>query len=93
MGGVGTAPGANVGLHHSLFEQGARHAALDIAGKDIVNPVGILFSSVMMLRHLKFNTFADRLERSIFSTLGEGTKTKDLGGSASTTQFMDSVCA
>jgi isocitrate dehydrogenase (NAD+) len=40
VGGVGTSPGANIGLNTALFEQGARHAALDIAGKDVANPMG-----------------------------------------------------
>jgi hypothetical protein len=39
--GAGTIPGANIGKHGALFEQGPRHAARDIAGKDLVNPTGI----------------------------------------------------
>jgi isocitrate dehydrogenase (NAD+) len=46
----------------------------------------------MMLKHLKFNTFANRLEAAIFSTLKDGVKTRDIGGSASTTQVLDSIC-
>jgi isocitrate dehydrogenase (NAD+) len=93
VGGPGIAPGGNIGTQYALFEQGARHAALDIAGKDVVNPVGILFSSVMMLRHLKFPVFADRLETAIFDTLKAGIRTADIGGTASTTAFMDAVCS
>lgn len=82
VGGPGISPGANIGNTCAMFEQGARHTGLDICGKDIVNPTAILFSSVMMLRHLKLPVFADRLEASIFSTLAEGIKTRDVGGSA-----------
>ena len=48
-------------------QQGARHAGLDIAGKDAANPTGILLSSVQMLRYLKLPNFADRMERAIFT--------------------------
>jgi isocitrate dehydrogenase (NAD+) len=68
VGGPGLAPGANIGTNVAMFEQGARHVGLDIAGKGVVNPTGILLSSVMMLRHLKLANFADRLETSIFAT-------------------------
>lgn len=92
VGGAGIAPGANIGYDCAMFEQGARHAALPIAGKGICNPTGILLSSVMMLRHLKLPNFADRLESAIFSTLQSDVKTVDVGGSASTQQFMDAIC-
>ena len=75
-----------------MFEQGARHAGLDIAGRDIVNPTAILLSSVMMLRYLKLPDFAARLESAIFSTLASGIRTADAGGSASTTLFVDTIC-
>ena len=93
VGGAGVSPGANIGAGHAMFEQGARHAALDIAGKDLVNPTGILFSSVMMLRHLKLPVFAERLEESIFEVLKSGVRTRDIGGTASTTAFVDAICA
>ena len=92
VGGAGISPGANVGRGYSMFEQGCRHTALDIAGKDLVNPTGILFSTVMMLRHLKLPVFAERLEAAIFQTLADGVRTKDLGGSASTTVYVDHIC-
>lgn len=97
VGGPGIAPGANIGNTCALFEQGARHAALDIAGKGVVNPTGILLSSVMMLRHLRFHVFADRLERAILDTLREGgnaSRTRDVpGGQASTEQYLDAIIA
>ena len=67
VGGPGLCPGANIGAHGAMFEQGARHAGLDIAGKDAANPTGILLASVQMLRYLKLPNFADRAERAIFA--------------------------
>lgn len=59
-GGPGLAPGCNVGDKVTIFEQGARHIALDIAGKGIANPGAALFSTAMMLRHLHLPDFSDR---------------------------------
>lgn len=92
VGGPGICPGANIGHGCAMFEQGARHAGLDIAGRDVVNPTAILLSSVMMLRYLKLPDFATRLESAIFSTLASGLRTADVGGTASTTQFVDAIC-
>jgi isocitrate dehydrogenase (NAD+) len=92
VGGAGISPGANIGLDKAMFEQGARHVAKDIAGKDMVNPTAILFSTVMMLSHMKFPVFASRLEAAIFETLKEGIQTKDLGGSASTSTYVAHIC-
>ncbi len=93
IGGPGLSPGANIGVGCAVFEQGARHAGLDIAGKNVVNPTAIILASVSMLRYLKLHTFADRIEKAIFATLLEGIKTKDVGGTASTSVFMDAVVA
>jgi isocitrate dehydrogenase (NAD+) len=89
----GFAPGANIGYRGAIFEQGARHVGLDIAGQDVVNPSGIILSSCMMLRHLKLPVFADRIENALFKTLEQGVKTADAGGNASTTKFVDTICA
>jgi isocitrate dehydrogenase (NAD+) len=59
-GGPGIAPGCNVGDSVTIFEQGARHIAADIAGKGIANPCAALFSTAMMLRHLHLPDFSDR---------------------------------
>lgn len=91
-GGAGIAPGATVGSDGALFEQGARHVGLDIAGKDLVNPTGILLSSVMMLRHLKLPVFADRVEAALYKTLSEGRfLTSDQGGSAKTSELVNAI--
>lgn len=91
MGGAGIAPGVSVGRGGAMFEQGARHVGLDIAGKDAANPTGILLSSVMMLRYLRLPNFADRMERAIFATIAGGVKTADVGGAASTSAFVDEI--
>lgn len=90
--GAGTVPGANIGKHGALFEQGPRHVASDIAGKDLVNPTGILYSTVMMLRYLQLPSFADRIESAVSDTLMERKfLTRDIGGTATTTQYLDAV--
>lgn len=62
-----------------------------LASPAAANPTGILLSSVMMLRYLRLPNFADRMERAIFSTIAGGVKTADVGGSASTTAFVDEI--
>jgi len=93
VGGPGICPGANIGATGAMFEQGARHTGLDIAGKDAANPLAILLSSVLMLRYLQLPGFADRVERAIFATLDSGVKTRDIGGAASTSEFTAAICA
>jgi len=68
IGSAGIVPGASVGATGAMFEQGARHVGLDIAGKNVVNPISILLSSVMMLRYLRLPNHADRIERAVFGT-------------------------
>lgn len=68
-GGVGLAAGASIGRNHLLFSQGCRHAGLDIAGQNVVNPAAILVSSSMMLRHLGLPNFADNLSQALNKTI------------------------
>jgi len=90
--GAGTIPGANIGKNGALFEQGPRHVASSIAGLDVGNPTGILFATVMMLRYLQLPSFADRIEDAVTSTLADkASLTRDLGGSAPTSKFVQSV--
>ena len=58
-GGPGVCPGANIGQNVAIFEQGARHVAADIAGRGIVDPLAMLLSTSMMLRHLQLHAFSD----------------------------------
>ena len=67
--GVGTVPGANMGSRASVFEQGVRHTAQDIACKDSVNPTGILLAASMMLRHIGLNENANCLDSALYRVL------------------------
>ncbi|KAM7260393.1 hypothetical protein ACFE04_016134 [Oxalis oulophora] len=85
----------NVGAEHAVFEQGASAGNV---GKDkwvarkTANPTALLLSSAMMLRHLQFPTFADRLETAVKRVVAEGkVRTKDLGGESTTQEVVDAV--
>lgn len=85
----------NVGAEHAVFEQGASAGNVgseQILEQKIANPVAILLSSAMMLRHLQFPAFADRLETAVASVILEGKyRTEDLGGSSTTQEVVDAV--
>ena len=77
VGGLGLAPGANIGDEHAVFE--ATHGtAPKYADKDMVNPSSLILSGVMMLEHLGWKEAADRIERGITSAIGEKAVTYDL---------------
>ncbi|KAF3549122.1 hypothetical protein DY000_02009451 [Brassica cretica] len=94
-GGTGVMPGGNVGAEHAIFEQGA--SAGNVGNDKIVeqkkaNPMALLLSSAMMLKHLQFPTFADRLEIAVKQVIQEGKwRTKDLGGDCTTQEVVDAV--
>ncbi|XP_027184359.1 isocitrate dehydrogenase [NAD] regulatory subunit 1, mitochondrial isoform X2 [Coffea eugenioides] len=96
-GGTGVMPGGNVGADHAVFEQGA--SAGNVGNEKVVdqrkaNPVALLLSSAMMLRHLQFPSFADRLETAVKRVIAEGKyRTKDLGGDSNTQEVVDAVIA
>ncbi|KAK8320427.1 hypothetical protein V6Z11_A12G036700 [Gossypium hirsutum] len=96
-GGTGVMPGGNVGAEHAVFEQGA--SAGNVGKKKMVeqktaNPLALLLSSAMMLRHLQFPAFANRLEEAVKNVILEGKyRTKDLGGDSTTQQVVDAVIA
>ena len=93
VGGLGLAPGANIGIRNAVFEA-VHGSAPDIAGKGIANPTALLSSAVMMLRHIGEQAMADRIRSAILSVLKEGkTVTGDLGGKATTAQYRDAVIA
>lgn len=87
----------NVGAGHAIFEQGA--SAGNVGNEKILdqkkaNPVALLLSSAMMLRHLQFPSFADRLETAVKRVISGGKyRTKDLGGDSSTQEVVDAVIA
>ncbi|CAN0926103.1 Isocitrate dehydrogenase [NAD] regulatory subunit 1, mitochondrial [Linum grandiflorum] len=96
-GGTGFMPGGNVGADHAVFEQGASAGNTGndkIVSQKMANPVALLLSSAMMLRHLQFPSFADRLETAVGKMILDGKYlTKDLGGDSSTQEVVDAVIA
>jgi isocitrate dehydrogenase (NAD+) len=93
VGGLGLAPGANIGEAGAIFEA-VHGTAPDIAGKNIANPGALVFAACMMLEHLGDRERAQRIRRAVEGTIRDGkTVTRDLGGSATTTEFTDAVIA
>ncbi|MCR3760066.1 isocitrate/isopropylmalate dehydrogenase family protein [Clostridium felsineum] len=91
VGGLGVAPGANIGKEISIFES-IHGSAPDIAGKNIANPTAAILSGVMMLRYIGEFEAADRIDNAIRVVLKEGNKvTSDLGGSTGTKEFAEEV--
>jgi NAD-dependent isocitrate dehydrogenase len=91
VGGLGLAPGANIGEACAVFEA-VHGSAPDIAGKGIANPTALLFSALMMLRHLGENDLANRIGRSVLRVCADGKcLTVDLGGKATTEEFKVEV--
>ncbi len=84
VGGLGLIPGANIGWEYAVFEP-VHGSAPDIAGKGLANPIAMILSGAMMLRHLREPAAAERVERAVDEVLGEGAiRTPDLGGTSST---------
>ena len=91
VGGLGFAPGANLGEKTAIFEA-VHGSAPDIAGKGVANPTSVLLASCLMLDHLALNEIAERIRAALKRTLDEGEcLTHDLGGSATTQSFADAV--
>lgn len=91
IGGLGLAPGANIGEDRAIFEA-VHGSAPDIAGKNIANPTALLLGAAMMLEYLQFTDEANRLRNAIREVIGEGrTVTPDLGGSATTTEYTQAL--
>ena len=93
VGGLGVAPGANIGDDYALFEA-VHGTAPDIAGKGLANPTALLLSGAMMLRHLGYTREGDNLERAVADTLKEGTYvTGDIkrGAGVSTTDMGEAI--
>ena len=91
VGGLGIAPGANIGANHAMFEA-VHGSAPDIAGRDIANPMSMILSAVMMLRYVGEGAAADRVERALAAVLTEGKAlTRDLGGNAGTAAMTAAI--
>jgi isocitrate dehydrogenase (NAD+) len=93
IGGLGMAPGANIGEAGAIFEA-VHGSAPDIAGKNLANPMALVLSSAMMLEHLGENEAARRVRGAVYAVLAEGKKlTRDLGGTAGTTEITEAIAA
>ena len=91
VGGLGVAPGANIGEDMAVFEA-VHGSAPDIAGQDLANPIALMRSAILMLRWLGMYEEADRMGKAIRHVFVEQRiRTRDLGGEASTTEFTDAV--
>ena len=92
VGGAGLVAGASYSADLAVFEPGARHTFDSGVGKNSANPTAVLLSSAKLLSHLGLNEHALKIENAIMQVLAEGkTKTRDLGGFASTQQFTAAV--
>lgn len=91
VGGLGVVPSANLGTDIGLFEA-VHGSAPDIAGKGLANPMALLLSAVLMLRHIGEAPIADRIVAALGATLEARTRTRDLGGSATTAEFTAAIC-
>lgn len=91
VGGLGVVPGANIGDEYAVFEA-VHGSAPDIAGQNIANPTALIRTAVMMLRHLDELEAANAVEQAIIDAYREGTcLTRDVGGTASTTEFATHI--
>lgn len=91
VGGLGVAPGANIGPGCAMFEA-VHGTAPDIAGKDIANPLAMILSALMLLRFVGEAQAADRIDAALTAVLGEARHlTRDLGGNAGTKRFTAAI--
>ncbi len=91
VGGLGIAPGANIGDEIAVFEP-VHGSAPRYAGQNKVNPTAIILSAVLMLRHVGEREAAERLQSAVASVIGEGKAvTYDLGGSAGTREMAEGI--
>ena len=91
VGGLGVAPGANIGTEAAVFEA-VHGSAPKYAGLNKANPTALILSGALMLRHLGHPDVAGRLEEALRAVVAEGRSvTYDLGGTAGTSQFADAI--
>jgi isocitrate dehydrogenase (NAD+) len=93
VGGLGTAPGANIGTDYAIFE--AIHgSAPDIAGQNLANPIALIRSAILMLEYIGEQKAAKKIHHAICKVLKKGEKlTRDLGGTATTTEITKAIIA
>jgi isocitrate dehydrogenase (NAD+) len=93
VGGLGLAPGANIGQSSAIFEA-VHGTAPDIAGKGVANPGALILAACMMLEYMNDGERAARIRNALEGVIRDGNiVTGDLGGNASTDQFTDAIIA
>ena len=93
VGGLGLAPGGNIGKSAAIFEA-VHGTAPDIAGKGVANPGALILAAAMMLDHMGDVPRGDRIRNALQAVIVEGkTTTRDLGGTAGTEEFADAIIA
>ena len=93
VGGLGVVPGANIGTHAAVFEA-VHGSAPDIAGKNLAHPLALILSGALMLQHLGEHAAAARIVDATTVVLAAGrVRTRDLGGTAGTTDVRDAIVA
>jgi isocitrate dehydrogenase (NAD+) len=91
VGGLGLAPGGNIGEHAAIFEA-VHGSAPDIAGQGIANPSALILAAAMLCDHVGEPTVGDRIRRAVVATIvADNVRTRDLGGTATTREFGDAV--
>lgn len=91
IGGLGMAPGANIGKDCAIFEA-VHGSAPDIAGKNLANPSSVILASVQMLEYLKMSDKAQKIVTALRDVIESGDRTtRDLGGSHGTTDFTQAL--
>jgi isocitrate dehydrogenase (NAD+) len=92
VGGLGVVPGANLGHDAAVFEA-VHGSAPDIAGKNLANPTALLLSALLMLDHIGEAAAAQAIRQALERVLADGSvRTRDLGGTATTTEFTVALC-
>jgi len=94
IGGLGLTASSNIGENGVAVFEAVHGSAPDIAGRNLANPIALILSAVLMLKHLNEGEAAHRIEQAVNKVLIEGQHiTGDLGGSATTTQITDAIIA
>ena len=91
VGGLGMAPGANIGEKSAIFEA-VHGSAPDIAGQNLANPTSVILAAIQMLEYLGMQEQAKRILAAVTDVIATGDRTtRDLGGNGGTTDFTQAV--